>query len=185
MNSGEAFGSQYDAASPQNREGFSLYQYDSRSEVTESKRFRGTNIADTSRPVDPEYRSYQYDPIGNRTASVEGCDGAQDGRSSTYAANGLNQYESAATASDSSCGGGAGPLADGQTHFTYDADGNMTSVADSTGYTLYMFDGENRLVEVRPNAPVSGQNAPCGGAFDSARAMRTAGSEDGGSALKS
>ncbi|MBI5845799.1 MAG: hypothetical protein HZB23_14165 [Deltaproteobacteria bacterium] len=44
VNSGEAFGSQYDASSPENREGFNLYGYNSRSEVSESKRFHGANL---------------------------------------------------------------------------------------------------------------------------------------------
>ena len=138
VNSGEAFAG---------REGFNLYQYNSRSEVTESKRFRGTDLNDTSRPVLPEYRSYNYDPIGNRTDAVEGNETQQDGKSTAYATNGLNQYETTAVT----------PQTNESATFTYDADGNMTSVADSTGYTLYVFDGENRLVEVRPNSPQPSQ----------------------------
>ena len=44
VNSGEAFGSQHPASSPENREGFNLYGYNSRSEVSESKRFHGANL---------------------------------------------------------------------------------------------------------------------------------------------
>jgi len=163
VNTGEAFGSQYPATSPENREGFNLYSYNSRSEVTESKRFHGTNVDAPSSPVTPEYRAYNYDPIGNRTNSTEGCDSLESGKTSSYDTNGLNQYTSATTGTSSSCStGGTGSgassgLANGETTFTYDADGNMTSVSDATGYTIYVFDGENRLIEVRPNAPISGQ----------------------------
>ena len=158
VNSGEAFGSQYPASSPENREGFNLYSYNSRSEVTESKRFHGVNLDDTTRPVTPEYRAYNYDPIGNRTNSAEGCDTQESGKTSTYETNGLNQYKKATTGTAEICGASAtSGLANGETTFTYDADGNMTGVSDATGYTLYVFDGENRLIEVRPQTPASGQ----------------------------
>lgn len=39
------------------------------------------------------------------------------------------------------------------TSFSYDANGNMTSKTDSSGTTSYVYDSENRLVELRtPNA---------------------------------
>jgi len=138
VNTGEAFAG---------REGFNLYGYNSRSEVTESKRYRGSDINDTSQPVYPEYRSYNYDPIGNRETAVDGNETSETGKSTTYTTNGLNQYDSTAVT----------PNNNESTTFTYDADGNMTSVADSTGYTLYVFDGENRLIEVRPETPQANQ----------------------------
>ncbi|MBI5843626.1 MAG: Ig-like domain-containing protein [Deltaproteobacteria bacterium] len=151
VNSGEAFGSQHPASSPENREGFNLYGYNSRSEVTESKRYSGTDVDNPVDVVKPEYRSYAYDPIGNRTNSTEGCDAAENGKTSSYDTNGLNQYTGATTGTSSSCSASAGAtsgLADGSTTFTYDADGNMTSISDATGYTIYSFDCENRLVDV-------------------------------------
>ena len=147
VNTGEAFGSQYVATSPENREGFNLYSYNSRSEVTESKRYSGTDVDNPVDVVKPEYRAYNYDPIGNRTSAVEGNETQQDGKATSYDSNGLNQYKTTTVT----------PNNNESATFTYDADGNMTSISDATGYTLYVFDGENRLIEVRPQTPQANQ----------------------------
>ena len=129
VNTGEAF---------TGREGFNLYSYNSRSEVTESRRYVGTNPDAPGDMVTPEYRSYNYDPIGNRGTAVDGNETSEVGKSTTYTTNGLNQYESTSVT----------PNNNESATFTYDADGNMTSISDATGYTVYSFDCENRLVDV-------------------------------------
>ena len=72
---------------------------------------------------------YAYDTIGNRTVA------SANSVTNTYAANNLNQY----TQVDAS-------------QLTYDADGNLTQ-DDRFAYT---YDAENRLLSVRPIAPVEG-----------------------------
>ena len=74
---------------------------------------------------------YQYDAIGNRQVAV-----AND-RTVEYEANALNQYASVLPS--------AGTPA-------YDVDGNMTS----DGTHSYIWDAENRLVEIRPIATNAG-----------------------------
>ncbi len=72
--------------------------------------------------------TYTYDPIGNRLSSTE------NGTTTTYAANFLNQYTA------------LNPTSPAPTPFTYDDDGNMTS----DGTWSYTWDAENRLIEVQP-----------------------------------
>ena len=74
---------------------------------------------------------YQYDAIGNRQVAVANDQSVQ------YDANALNQYASILPS--------AGTPA-------YDADGNMTS----DGTHSYIWDAENRLVEIRPIATSAG-----------------------------
>ncbi|MBK9120264.1 MAG: RHS repeat-associated core domain-containing protein [Phycisphaerales bacterium] len=79
------------------------------------------------------------DPIGNRTESTTGTSAAV-----YYCANELNQYEALDDA--------AGCETPFTREFTYDADGNMTADGD----LVLVYDGENRLVEVAPANPGSG-----------------------------
>jgi RHS repeat-associated protein len=69
--------------------------------------------------------TYSYDAAGNRVSVTD------SGTTTTYQTNPLNEYTSSGAAT-----------------FTYDADGNLTSRADSTGVTHYSYDAENRLTEV-------------------------------------
>jgi RHS repeat-associated protein len=112
---------------------FSLYDYNGYGELIDSARYEGTDTGDTSSPVSGQHHAFTYDGIGNRdTYAVDGATPATD-----YASNTLNQYTSTTNPSES---------------FTYDDDGNMT--ADGT--LVYVWDGENRLIEVYPSSPSSG-----------------------------
>jgi len=64
------------------------WTYNDRSEVTAAQSYHGTNPADTSNPVGNRNLSFNFDNIGNRTSS------SVDGRSTSYAANSLNQLTS-------------------------------------------------------------------------------------------
>ena len=68
--------------------------------------------------------AYAYDPIGNRTSSTE------DGATSVYEANELNQYAAIGRAT-------------GTEEPAYDDDGNMTETGDGW---FYEWNGENRMV---------------------------------------
>lgn len=69
--------------------------------------------------------AYVYDAAGNRVSSAE------DGVTTLYATNGLNQYTTA-----------------GEATFVYDDDGNMVSKASDDGTWSYEYNAENRLVRV-------------------------------------
>ncbi len=129
-NSGEAFAAVTNA--------FNQYDYNDRNELTQSARYLGADTSDTSSPVLPENRSYDYDPIGNRKQTVEGAN------TETYTSNVLNQY----TQQDLPGGG--------TNNFTYDLDGNLTEISDGTTTTEYLYNGENRLVAVQSKNPVNG-----------------------------
>ena len=117
---------------------FNAYNYNDRSELTESARYQGTDPADLTTPVSDEYRAYTYDPIGNRTGSTVA------GESGTYTSNELNQYTGQAVPGDNT------------NSFTYDDDGNLTSVTNLDGTTRYTYNAENRLVTVEPETPADG-----------------------------
>jgi len=65
---------------------FNLYGYDSRSEVQTMDRYWGSDLGNLSDPVDSQSFAYNYDNIGNRTASLRENDEMD------YVANSLNQY---------------------------------------------------------------------------------------------
>jgi RHS repeat-associated protein len=129
-NSGNAFDDQ----------AFNLYEYNARNELTASNRYLGTSILDTASPVDDEARAYNYDPIGNRIAAQQDYDISTSAPiTSTYVTNSLNQYESVTSAGES-------------ISLDYDDDGNLIHKDG----VQYVFNCENRLVEVSPLAPVIG-----------------------------
>lgn len=112
---------------------FSAYTYNDRSELTGAHRYLGTDIADTTNPVNAEQRGYTYDPIGNRTQAQTA------GVPTGYTANAVNQYTAVTE----------------QTTYspTYDPDGNLQNAPDGMHYT---YNGENRLIAAQPETPVNG-----------------------------
>ncbi len=70
--------------------------------------------------------AYFYDPLGNRTEIVE------NGRSTGYSHNELNQYTQVGTAA-----------------LAYDSDGNLVSFGGSQPNQTFVYDERNRLVEVQ------------------------------------
>jgi RHS repeat-associated protein len=69
--------------------------------------------------------TYVYDAVGNRSSVTD------NGITTQYTTNVMNEY-----------------VLVGNTIYTYDADGNLTSKSDANGNTAYSFDDENRLVGV-------------------------------------
>jgi len=123
-NSGEAF----------DEEGFWLYGYNDRNEVTTASRFVGSDLKDQTRPRPDWERAYRYDPIGNRIQAVEGREKAG------YRTNALNQYEAISHAQRA------------EESLSYDADGNLIE----DGRFRYRWNAENRLAAVDPKAAVNG-----------------------------
>ena len=73
--------------------------------------------------------SYEYDAVGNRVRTIE------NGVTTSYVTNNMNQYLSVGTASHA-----------------YDADGNLISIVDVGETSTYTFDDENRLNDVVTSA---------------------------------
>ena len=116
--SGEAF----------DKDGFWLYGYNDRHEITTASRFVGSDLKDQTRPMPDLERIYRYDPIGNRVDAYEGA------KIIEYQTNELNQYERISGRKQQDQG------------LIYDEDGNL--IEDDRFY--YRWNGENRLVEVTP-----------------------------------
>lgn len=137
MNSGQAFAAATNA--------FNLYAYNAHSELIESARYFGLDTSDTSNPVQSEYRSYSYDHIGNRKEATGWDNVSGNLRKSSYASNSINQY----TQQTIFDGGGIH-------NFTYDDDGNLTSIISGTSAVRYTYNAENRLIAVAPQNPAAG-----------------------------
>ncbi|MGA1795436.1 MAG: RHS repeat domain-containing protein [bacterium] len=130
-NSGQAFSAVTNA--------FNIYQYNNRSELSESSRYLGEDLSNISNPVQSEYRAYIYDTIGNRTEIAEATE------TKSYTTNALNQYIQHTIPGDSI------------SSFTYDDDGNLRGVTSDLKYTLYTYNAENQLVAVEPQNPTNSE----------------------------
>ncbi len=113
----------YDAAglttSMATQDGRWVYGYDADGQLT-SADFTSTNPNVANKSL-----AYTYDSAGNRVSSTE------DGVTTTYTRNALNQYTQV-----------------GDATFTYDAAGNMVSRTDPSGTTTFAYDTDNRLTSV-------------------------------------
>ncbi len=110
-----------------------LFGYDDRSQLTVSERREGTTAGSGSK-VNLQQYYLDYDSIGNRTHYT--ADDVLEGVKAYYT-NELNQYTETATPAES---------------FTHDADGNLIEDGDYE----YVWDAENRLIEVTPTSPSIG-----------------------------
>jgi RHS repeat-associated protein len=110
---------------------FTIWGYDDRNQLTDSRRFLGTDITNQALPVTAENRAYAYDPIGNRTSSTTG------NVDTAYTPNALNQYTDVAGAA-----------------LTHDDDGNLST---SAGKEL-LYNAENQLTQVAPVSPAAGDH---------------------------
>ncbi|TXI26293.1 MAG: hypothetical protein E6Q60_12835, partial [Nitrosomonas oligotropha] len=95
------------------------YGYDATGQLT-SAQFTSTRVGLPDKSIE-----YTYDAAGNRVNQIE------DGVTTHYTANALNQYQTA-----------------GDANLSYDTDGNLISKTDSSGAWHYAYDMENRLVSV-------------------------------------
>jgi RHS repeat-associated protein len=95
------------------------YGYDAIGQLT-SAHFTSTRIGLADKQID-----YVYDAAGNRISQTE------DGVTTHYTANALNQYVTA-----------------GNANLSYDADGNLIAKTDTSGTWNYTYDLENRLTSV-------------------------------------
>jgi len=123
------------AGSAFSQSAFNSYNYNDRSELTDSNRYNGNVITDTTNPVNAEARTYDYDNIGNRESATEALT-----EQITYDPNPLNQY-----AQIESSVGWVKPT-------EYDGDGNLTNYDGK----VYSWNAENRIISVEPEIPATG-----------------------------
>ncbi|MDB5391016.1 MAG: repeat protein, partial [Planctomycetaceae bacterium] len=95
------------------------YTYDAIGELTHAV-FTSTNLSIANQDL-----VYAYDAAGNRTHTII------NGVTTAYTANNMNEYTQV-----------------GDTHYTYDADGNQIAATDPLGTTSYTFDLQSRLIKV-------------------------------------
>ena len=112
--------------------------------LTESSRYIGSDINILDNPVNNEYRNYEYDNIGNRKYATDWDNTNMKQRLTNYYANSLNQYTQTVQSSIA------------KDNFTYDEDGNLTSISSGDLITKYTYNAENRLIAVEPENPTNG-----------------------------
>lgn len=109
------------------------YTYDDRSRVVSMRTTEGVwdyayddhgRLASWTAP-DGRHVDYQYDAVGNRIAAIDG------GISTDYITNEIDQYTRV-----------------GSKTFEYDADGNLTRIADGATISSLAYDEQNRLISV-------------------------------------
>jgi RHS repeat-associated protein len=124
---------------------YEVYGYNERNELTGSEYYTGWY--NSGNPQTAKDHTYAYDPIGNRTSYRLG---PEQNPTTTYCANGLNQYKTLDDDS-SSCP----PEGQADETLSYDDDGNLHSVDRAGIYTdwTYEWDAENRLIEARQTTP--------------------------------
>ena len=130
---------------------YEVYGYNDRSELLTATYYTGTYPNGSHQTA--KDHTYAYDPIGNRTSYRLGPE--QD-PTTTYCANGLNQYD---TLDDDSS---ACPVQSPDETLDYDDDGNLT--ADGT-YS-YEWDAENRLSAVYKTSPSTSSDKKLVFAYD-------------------
>jgi hypothetical protein len=128
---------------------YDVWEYNDRNELTGSTRREGTAVGSGDIVTDLGTQ-YQYDPIGNPRSSL---DGGAPNDTLYCCANNLNQ--SGETGADADCQ----PPSE---EFQHDDDGNLT--ADGT--FEYVWDAENRLIEVRHKSPSTSSQKKVTYAYD-------------------
>ncbi|MEZ5902062.1 MAG: RHS repeat-associated core domain-containing protein [Alphaproteobacteria bacterium] len=102
------------------------YDYDDAGQLIEA------NFTSTTTGINSKTIQYQYDEAGNRTAVIE------DSVTENYTSNNLNQYGTA-----------------GGKSFSYDNDGNLTTQTQTGNNYSYVYDVDNRLIQVtRPDSTI-------------------------------
>jgi RHS repeat-associated protein len=144
------------------------FGYDANARLTSESVYKGAQlVAYLGNPAAPATQAitYAYDAVGNRTAkSVVTPTGAET-TAYSYDANDRLTSEVLTTATGSTV----------PTSYTWDGNGNMASKTTPSEYTSYVFDADNRLIEVRrgPNQATAVTVASYGYDADGQRVRKT------------
>lgn len=99
--------------------------------------------------IPQEYRSYDYDHIGNRKTSIDWDHGEQNFMDRTYTTNSLNQYGQIQLDQHSG--------SQSFMNMDYDDDGNINYLEIDGNVTIAAYNAENRLISVSPQTPTDGE----------------------------
>jgi RHS repeat-associated protein len=121
------------------------FGYDANARLTSERNYKGAQIAaflgDPAAPA-TEATSYTYDNVGNRTAKAVTTPAGTDSTNYNYDNNDRLTSETLTTATGSTV----------TTAYTWDGNDNLASKSSPSEYTGYVFDADNRLIEVRRGA---------------------------------
>ncbi len=121
------------------------FAYDANARLTGERVYKGAELAAfLGNPVAPatEATSYAYDSVGNRSTKVVTTAAGTDSTSYSYDNNDRLISETLTTATGATVA----------TAYAWDGNGNLASRTTPSEYTGYIFDADNRLVEVRRGA---------------------------------
>ncbi len=119
-----------------------IFGYDANARLTSERNYKGAQLAaflGNPAATATEATGYVYDSVGNRTAKTVTTAAGTDSTSYSYDNNDRLTGETLTTATASVVA----------TTYTWDGNGNLASKSTPSEYTGYVFDADNRLVEVR------------------------------------
>ena len=118
------------------------FGYDANARLTSERNYKGAQLAaflGNPAAAATEATAYAYDNVGNRTAKTVTTAAGTDSTSYSYDNNDRLTSETLTTATGSTV----------TTTYTWDGNGNLASKSSPGEYTGYIFDADNRLIEVR------------------------------------
>lgn len=121
------------------------FGYDANARLTAEHEYKGAQLsaflADANAQA-TQATTYGYDSVGNRTSKTVATPAGTESTSYVYDANDRLTSETLTTATGSTV----------TTTYTWDGNGNLASKTTPSEYTGYVFDADNRLIEVRRGA---------------------------------
>jgi RHS repeat-associated protein len=121
------------------------FGYDANARLTSERNYKGAQLAaflGNPAAAATQATSYAYDGVGNRTGKTVTTPAGTDSTVYTYDSNDRLTTETLTTSTGTTV----------TTTYTWDGNGNLASKASPSEYTGYLFDADNRLVEVRRGA---------------------------------
>ena len=122
-----------------------LFGYDANARLQSEREVKGAQLtawlADNTSPA-TQATSYGYDQVGNRTSKTVTTPAGTESTTYAYDANDRLTGETLSTATGSTV----------STTYGWDSNGNLQSKQTPSEYTAYVFDADNRLVEVKRGA---------------------------------
>ncbi len=122
-----------------------VFGYDANARLTSEKEYKQADIVaflvSAAAPA-TKATSYGYDDVGNRSTKTVLAAAGTESTAYAYDSNDRLTTETLSTATGSTV----------TTAYTWDGNGNMASKVSPSEYTGYVFDADNRLIEVRRGA---------------------------------
>jgi YD repeat-containing protein len=121
------------------------FGYDANARLTSERNYKGAELTaflgNAAAPA-TQATTYAYDDVGNRTGKTVTTPAGTESTAYAYDSNDRLLTETLTTATGTTV----------TTTYTWDGNGNLASKSSPGEYTGYIFDADNRLVEVRRGA---------------------------------